>query len=172
MCQSAPVPETKPRDATWEDWEERIWKRKAHVTEEGEVFIPPMALKNCLSEAASYKSMKIPGKGNQKYTKHFVAGILCVEPLLLGVPLEKVDKFHLYVPADGKRGGKGRVWKIFPRIMKWEAIAEVLVLDDIITEEIFELTLRDAGQFIGLGTFRPSNNGFYGRFDVLKVDWS
>ena len=31
--------------------------------------------------------------------------------------------------------------------------------------------LREAGKFIGIGRFRPRNNGYYGRFDVESVDW-
>jgi hypothetical protein len=39
-------------------------------------------------------------------------------------------------------------------------------LDDTITEEVFKLHIEQAGQFIGLGSFRPRNNGYYGRFKV------
>jgi hypothetical protein len=34
---------------------------------------------------------------------------------------------------------------------------------------VFEHHLHEAGKFIGIGRFRPRNNGFYGRFDVLGV---
>jgi len=43
------------------------------------------------------------------------------------------------------------------------------ILDEIITKEVFERTLTMAGQFIGIGRFRPQNNGFYGRFEVVMV---
>lgn len=48
---------------------------------------------------------------------------------------------------------------------------EFLILDEIITEEVFREHLADAGSFIGIGRFRPRNNGFYGRFLVESVDW-
>ena len=45
------------------------------------------------------------------------------------------------------------------------------VLDETITEDVFLNHLTQAGQFIGIGRFRPRNNGFYGRFAVDKVEW-
>src|SRR5262245_36928815 len=65
------------------DYEVRTWRERCHVTEDGHIFIPPMAFKNCLAEAAKFLSERIPGKGTATYTKHFEAGILVTEPLLL-----------------------------------------------------------------------------------------
>ena len=75
----------KTRDETYSEFEANHWRERMHVDEKGFVFIPPMSFKNCLSEAAKYKSIQIPGKGKSTYTKHFEAGILCVEPLVLPV---------------------------------------------------------------------------------------
>ena len=38
--------------------------------------------------------------------------------------------------------------------------------------DVFEDHLKEAGNFIGVGRFRPRMNGFYGRFKVDKIDWS
>ena len=46
------------------------------------------------------------------------------------------------------------------------------ILDDTITEDVFKEHLEEAGKFIGIGRFRPRNNGFYGRFAVDKIEWS
>lgn len=51
------------------DYEARTWRDRAHINEDGFVFIPPMAFKNCLSEIAKYLSEQIPGKGKATYTK-------------------------------------------------------------------------------------------------------
>ena len=45
------------------DFEKRMWRERMHYDENGMVYIPPMAFKNCLSEAAKYLSLSIPGKG-------------------------------------------------------------------------------------------------------------
>ena len=162
----------KTRDETHSEFEANHWRERMHVDEKGFVFIPPMSFKNCLSEAAKYKSIQIPGKGKSTYTKHFEAGILCVEPVVLPVKASDVVGKWLHVPSDGKRGGTTRVEKCFPVIPSWEGIVEFLVFDEIIDETVFELHLKDAGQFIGIGSFRPRNNGYYGRFSVEGIDWS
>ena len=77
----------------------------------------------------------------------------------------------MHVPSDGVRGGTKRVLKCFPYIDEWEAEAEVEILDDIITKEIFLQIIKEAGRFIGLLRFRPRNNGYYGRFEIELLDW-
>ena len=169
--QSKYIREKKSKDETHAAFEERAWRERCHVGPDGKLFIPPMAFKNCLSEAAKYKSVQIPGKGKATYTKHFEAGILVVEPLKLPIELDAVEGEWLHVPSDGRRGGTTRVEKCFPLIHSWKGEVEFLVLDDLIDGEVFEGHLKDAGAFIGIGRFRPRNNGFYGRFDVKSVKW-
>jgi hypothetical protein len=154
------------------DYEKRTWRNRLHVNEDGNVFIPPMALKNCLSECAKYLSMRIEGGGRKTYTKHFEAGVLCCEPIVLPKKAEEVDCEELFVPSDGVRGGSKRVMKSFPYIPEWEGIATFYIADETITEDIFEYHLEQAGKFIGLGRFRVRNNGYYGRFKVETIDWN
>jgi hypothetical protein len=153
------------------DYEARTWRDKLNVDEEGWVIVPPMALKNCLSEVAIYLSVQIPGKGKSTYTKHIEAGIMVVEPLRLSIKKDDVPGEWQFVPSDGKRGGGKRVDKCFPVIHKWGGVAEYLILDDTVTREVFEYHLKQAGNFIGIGRFRPRKNGFYGRFRVDKIKW-
>jgi len=155
-----------------DDHEERTWRDRCHTDENGNIFIPQMAFKNCLSEAAKFLSEQIPGKGKATYTKHFEAGVLVLDALVLPVKKADVEGEWFFVPSDGRRGGGRRVMKCFPMIPEWEGDVTFHVLDDTITKKVFERTLRQAGQFIRLGRFRPRNNGFYGRFSVEKVAWT
>ena len=169
--QSKYIQEKKNRDETHSDFEKRIWIQRCHWDDEGKLYIPPMSVKNCLSESAKYKSIQIPGKGKSTYTKHFEAGVLVVDPLVLDITQDTIKHEWLHVPSDGRRGGTTRVEKCFPLIPSWQGEVEFLILDEIITQEVFEEHLRDAGSFIGIGRFRPRNNGFYGRFTVESVVW-
>lgn len=153
------------------DYEERTWMERCHYNEDGKVFIPPMAFKNCLSEAAKYLSIQIPGAGKATYTKHFEAGVLVLEGLVLPMGRKDIKHEWLFVPSDGKRGGGKRVEKCFPIIHSWKGEVSFTILDDKITEDVFERVLTEAGNFIGIGRFRPRNNGYYGRFKVDKVKW-
>jgi len=153
------------------EYEARTWRDRCHVDPDGFILMPPMAFKNCISEAAKYMAMQIPGKGKATYTKHFEAGVMVVEGITLPIKKADVEGLWLFVPASGRRGDSKRVSKCFPVVQKWKGTVEFHVLDEVITEEVFASHLETAGQFIGLGFFRPRNNGYFGRFKVSKIEW-
>lgn len=161
----------KMQKETAADYEKRTWRERMHYDEAGQVMIPPMAPKLCIAEAARFLGMKIPGRRNATFTKNFEAGILVLDPIPLGIHKDKVPGEWLFVPSDGKRGGGSRVDKCFPMIAKWASQVIFHVLDRTITKDVFETHLKEAGNFIGLGRFRPRNNGYYGRFALRKMDW-
>ena len=156
-------------------YEERTWKLRAHVDENGMVCIPPLSLKAALAEAAKYCKRQIPGQGKCTYTQKFKSGLLVQSELIpTGTFLDNVRKAGVFGDSKGKSGGTGggRVWKFFPTIDKWEAKVQFTILDDIITEEVFREILVEAGRFIGIGTWRPQNGGEHGRFEVVDIAWS
>jgi len=168
--QSRAIQSKKNTGENHDAYEDRTWRERQHVDKDGIVFIPPMAIKNCLSDCARYLSETVPGKGKATYTKHFEAGILCVQPASLGVKAEAFEPLRLFVPSDGKKGGGTRVWKTFPVIQEWKADVEIMLLDPILIDkpEKVKEYLGHAGKFIGIGFFRPRNGGYFGRFTVEK----
>lgn len=156
---------------TAQDHEERTWRERMHTLEDGTVFMPPMAFKGALSEAAKFLCIQIPGRGKANYTKHFDAGVLVTDPLVLPIKKNDVPGEWLYLNADGKRGGGTRVLRCMPKIESWMGEVTYHVLDDTITETVFRRVLDESGNFIGVGRFRPRNGGFYGRYAVTKFSW-
>lgn len=154
------------------DYEERTWRERLHCDESGSVFIPPMVFCNAIKEAAKYLSIKIPGKGKSTYTKHFDSGILVTDILELGIKKDDVQRESVFVPPDGVRGSGKRVLKHFPLISNWEGWVTFYILDDTITKDIFSYVLQECGNLIGIGRFRPSKRGYYGRFKILEVEWT
>ena len=155
-----------------DDYEMRTWRERLSVTEDGHVFIPPMAFKKSLETAARFLGMQIKGRGKATYTKHFKAGILVTDALILPVMKDDVPGEVFFVPADGKAGSGTRVKRKFPVIREWEGDVSFYVLDEIITKEVFAEHLKEAGNFIGIGRFRPENGGFYGRYGVTSLKWA
>lgn len=151
-----------------EAYESRTWRGRMHVAN-GKVFIPPTAIKNCLSDAARFLSMGIKGKGKATYTKHIEAGVMVCDPVEIGVDADSVPGEELFVPSDGKRGGGKRVNRIFPLIAAWQGEAKIHVLDETVTKDVLLRHLQEAGNLIGVGRFRPRNNGYYGRFKVEEL---
>lgn len=178
---SGPITSIKESGEKHDKFEERTWMERLHSNSDGNIFIPPGALKNCMSEAAQFMGEKIPGRGNATYTKRFVTGLMVIEPLMLFKPGTKcqehltrddVEKLRLFVPSDGKRGGGKRVWKNFPCVREWEAAAEIIVMDTYLIDEIEKVQeyLVQAGIVIGMLAFRPINNGYFGRWQVTEFD--
>lgn len=161
----------KKEQESHEAYRDRTWREHLHIDENGEVFIPPMAIKNLLSAAAKRLGMKVSGRGAKTYSGFFVSGILVVDSVPLGIKAVNVPGEKLFLPADGKAGSGSRVTKIYPRIDKWSGVATVLILDQTITEKVFEKHMEEAGRYVGIGRFRPEHGGFYGRFRVNGITY-
>jgi hypothetical protein len=155
-----------------DEYEQRTWRERTNHMSDGRIFIPPMAFKKSLETGAKFRGEKIKGKNMATYSKHFLAGVLVMDPLVLPVTKEDVTGERLFVPSDGKTGGGKRVMRTFPVIPEWSGDVTYHILDDaIITEDVFERTLIDAGNYIGVGRFRPERGGFYGRYRATAIKW-
>lgn len=172
LSQGRPHTTPKLERESFDAYDKRTWRERLNVTELGYVFIPQMAIKDALTQISRYLGEKIPGKGNATYTKHFEAGVIVLERIVLSIKKDKVEYEDLFVPADGEHGSGKRVWKRFPIIPSgWEANAEIIILDEIIDEKLLTRYFDAAGKFIGVGRFRPQRGGFYGRFGVDLISF-
>ena len=153
-----------------EAFERRTWRERMHVTKDGSVFIPACALKRTLENVAQYLSESVPGKGKATYTKHFKAGLMVIEDIILdgSVKAKDVQGVWMNVPSDGRRGGSKRVDRCFPVIPEWSASAEVICVDPLLIDnpEKVEEYIVHAGKFIGLMSMSPRNGGSFGRFSA------
>lgn len=174
MC-GTHVSEEKGPNETHDQFEKRTWKQKIRTNKKGEVVLNQFALKNALEGSAKRLKRKVPGERNSTFTKLFMQGIMIgsLPPLLSadGNPL-KADDFEgreLFVPSDGKRGSGKRVNRTFPVVDQWLCVADIIVIDPKITEDVLKEHLAEAGVFIGLGSMRAENGGVNGRFIVESV---
>lgn len=164
------VEERLPKEP-WDDYEKRVWKDRAHYNPDGHVIIPPMAFKRSIEAAAKFLRMRIPGKDRSEFGKHFVAGVLVPTCLALPITRDTLEGESLYLSSRGIRGDMD-VLKIEPCIREWSGTVTYYILDETITKDVFMKHLTEAGNFIGIGRFRPMNGGYYGRYSVLKTEWS
>lgn len=157
------------------DYEERTWMNRAHADANGNAVIQPLAIKNCLRDAAKYLSEKIPGKKMQTFTKHFKSGVMVIDQMSLKshegktIKVSDIPALWLNVPSDGMTGGTKRVPKAFPQVSDWTGTIQVHVLDETITKDVLLRHLTQAGNFVGLGAMRVGNGGISGRFKVLEI---
>jgi hypothetical protein len=154
-----------------DDYEKRTWRLKTHVNSKGNVIIPPIAFKFALETAAAMLRERIPGKGQSEYGKHFKAGILVTDEVVVANSREELHGEWFDMNANGRRGPGTRVLRCLPQIAEWKGIVNFYIIDDTIPEDVFERYLREAGKLVGIGQFRPQNGGYCGRFQVDKVTW-
>lgn len=154
-----------------EAYDLRTWREHCHVNEAGKVVIPAEQFRLALADAAEYQSEKIKGKGMATYTKHFGAGIQVVNDVELPYTKETVPEFKGPMHANGDRKSGTRVQRRYPQIPKWSGKVEFLILDPVITQDVFERHVKAAGMFIGIGRYRPRNRGTNGRFICEKIEW-
>lgn len=158
-----------------DDYDKRTWRSKLNTaTRDGKptVVIPAHGLHQAIAAAAKYSKRQIPGQGKATWTAKFTAGITLLEDPALGISPEAVEAVTISANADGIRGSGKRVPRKFPVIPQWSTTFDVVILDPIITPEIFGEMLEMAGMFIGIGRFRPEKGGTNGRFRVDAVEWS
>jgi hypothetical protein len=158
-----------------DNYDERTWREKTTVNKDGIVCVPAMAFKQCVDTAAYKLGEKVPGRRTSTYKNFFASGFFCDQdvPLSNGKPIRKqdVDSIKISANADGRRGSGKRVPRRFPTIPKYHGVAEFTILDDLITQDVFERHLKAAGIVVGIGRFRPENGGTNGRFRIVKCDW-
>ena len=169
--QSQNVQSERQQSESHDVFERRVWREHMHTDPKGQVFVPPTALKNALSEIAKYLSESVPGKGKKTWTKYFESGLLVTDPILLfrskkPVMAADVECERLFLPSDGIRGSGKRVWKHYPIIREWSGHATIHVVERALIDKPQKIAeyLEQAGSLIGFGRFRPSKNGYYGRF--------
>jgi len=89
-----PKKENEPNEA----YRARTWRNHLHTDDAGQVIIPPMTFKNCVTEAAKFISMSVPGKGKATFTKYFEAGVMVIDPAFV-----EPDSVMLFPPANSTR---------------------------------------------------------------------
>ncbi len=172
--QSAHPGEDQEKGETWDAYEARVWRKKAHTMQTGEMFIPGSAFKLCLDEAAQNLNEKIEGKGNQRWSGVFKMGLAPMSDMLLGVNIGDCKYETVYCHANGKRMPGPRVNRLFPILHRWGGAFTMRVFNDSITQAKFEEFFTKAGLIAGVGRGRPSTgcaNGL-GRFRPVKFEWA
>jgi hypothetical protein len=175
--QSRPHEDPKLPKETADAYDLRTWRSRLNTNDDGVVVIPSMALKQAIDKCAKVLGIQIPGRGKNTYTKHFLAGCMLEDNVIVrdkGGPIhaDAVISARIHCNADGVRGSGKRVFRTFPIIPAgWTAKPSFIILDDQITQEVFEHHLVESGKYVGIGRFRPENGGTNGRFVVKSFKW-
>jgi hypothetical protein len=143
-----------------------IAESKLYKDEDGKLCIPQPNLLRCIVDGGSFH--KIGKKQVTTAKSSLVYASADVDGTMIAIKHKQpwvVDTRPIVIPSTG-----GRILAYRPRFDDWELDFQIELETDIIGVKLFRSIVDDAGQKIGLGDFRPSKKGPYGRFVV--VHWS
>jgi len=139
----------------------------AYRKRDGTLFLPGAAIARMLREAGgSHKQ-----KGSRKSLKYIVpAGVRMTEDQLTLVngdgktPLKdfEVDARPVTIPST-----KGRIMRYRPRLDCWGAVFALAINEDVLDPVTVHQLLREGGERIGVGDYRPEKGGPFGCFQVV-----
>lgn len=167
-------------DATLAEWEQRhnpvITANKSadpdstralfhsYIDNEGNFFIPSEHIRGAMIIAGTYVKSKVGAQ--TKSMKSTVAGMFFIkEEKVYMPPFQEVDK-----RSAVNKNIKARVIVVRPRWNVWDAKFTLLVDNDTIAQSMIEDIVTYAGNNVGIGSYRPTNNGMYGRFKVNAIE--
>lgn len=128
----------------------------------GSCYIPSEQIRGALIGAGSMVKAKVGGRS--KSMKQVVAAMFMVSPDHIDLPdYDAIDK-----RSAVNRNVKARVIVVRPKWTTWEASFKLHIMNDTITKETAYDVLYNAGEYIGIGSFRPTNNGLFGRFEIVE----
>lgn len=130
---------------------------------DGPCYIPSDHLKGSFINAGSFVKAKVGGRS--KSMKSIVAAMFTVSPEEIHLPeYDTIDK-----RSAVNRNIKGRVIVVRPRWNEWSAVFTLSIDEDSITIETIKQIIEYAGKYVGIGSFRPTANGMFGRFELVEI---
>lgn len=126
-------------------------------------YIPSEQIRASLINAGGYVKAKV-GNAN-KSMKNIVAAMFFINPEYIELPdYDAIDK-----RTAVNKMVKARIVTIRPKWTTWSAEFTLSVDNDSITEATIKSIFEYAGRYCGIGSFRPTNNGMFGRFEVERI---
>ena len=167
-------------DIKLEDWEKRrgpIMERPdiAHVdvvraeyhcyrNKEGKCYVPSEQLRIAFINAGTYVKAKVGGRS--KSMKVIVAATFSIPDEQIFLPeYDAIDK-----RSAVNRNIKARVIVVRPKWMEWGVSFFLQVSEPTVTFEMVEQIVMYAGNYVGIGSYRPTNNGMFGRFAPTSIE--
>lgn len=130
---------------------------------DGKCYIPSEQLRGSFINAGSAVKAKVGGRS--KSMKQIVAAMFMVSPEEILLPdYDVIDK-----RSGVNRNVKARIITIRPKWTNWEAEFILDVGEKSTTPEMVGSIISYAGNYVGIGSFRPTNNGMFGRFELVEI---
>lgn len=131
---------------------------------EGRCYIPCDHFRLSLINAGTYMKSKVGARS--KSMKTIVAACFIITPEEIILPdWDKIDK-----RSAVNKNVKARVMVVRPKWSQWEASVVLECHEPTITIETIRQLFEYAGSFCGIGSYRPTNSGLFGRFEIKNIE--
>lgn len=134
---------------------------KLYRTPDGKIYTPTTHIIGMLINTG--KNFKITGKGKKTYSS-LMGSLVDVEPDIL---IHKNQKWIEYKVSGVIPSTKGRVMISRPMMKDWVLDFNLKFPEDI-PIEVMKAMLDYGGQYVGIGDWRPTNKGRFGKFMVTS----
>lgn len=132
--------------------------------EVGKCYIPSEQLRIALINAGTYLKSKVGTK--TKSMKGIVAAMFRINPENIIIPdFDQIDK-----RSAVNRMIKARIIVVRPKWSEWGCEFNIEIGEDSITHQTINELLVTAGRYVGIGSYRPTNNGYFGQFQVTLLE--
>lgn len=136
----------------------------AYRNGEGKLYLPSEHLRMALIEGGGYLKSKVGTK--TKSMKSIIAAVLMITPEEILMPdYDAIDK-----RSAVNKNVKARVMVIRPKWTKWEAEFDMILDNGTLTKEMLTELIGVTGNYVGTGSYRPSHNGYFGRFKLIELN--
>lgn len=135
----------------------------SYQLKDGRFFLPSEHLRQAFINGGGYLKSKVGVK--TKSMKSIIAAILMVNPEEIILPeFDVIDK-----RSAVNRNIKGRIIVVRPKWMNWKAEFDMVLDNETITEETIRELIATTGNYVGIGSYRPTSNGYFGRFKLIEL---
>lgn len=138
--------------------------KTAYLDQEGKLYYPPENIYACIIEAGKFHK---DGKNKITTMKSSLipAGVMIIDKVcrFTKPDLFEVDSRSVVVPSTG-----GRIMKRRAKLDEWITNFSIELDIQMFSPRQMREIVDDAGKKVGLGDYRPSRKGIFGRFVVTK----
>lgn len=136
----------------------------AYRNKDGKLYLPCEHLRIAFINGGGYLKSKVGIR--TKSMKSVIAAVLMVSPDEILLPeYDEIDK-----RSAVNKNIKGRVMVIRPKWLKWEAQFDMILDNGTLTKEMLTELITTTGNYVGIGSYRPTNNGYFGRFKLKELN--
>ena len=128
--------------------------------ENGKPVIPTIYFRNSIIEGA--KQFKITGKGKSTYSK-LAGSIISMKEEY--APIQPAE-YEEYRVAAVNPMTHGRMMVTRPRFNNWKTHFSIIIGDNSLPASILHDILDYAGQYVGIGDWRPDKKGNFGKYQL------